>query len=385
METLVLSAPLSISLDVSAIPEKAAGAGQYAMGLVRALDARTDCCVSLVTRGSDTQRWRELAPSSRVLGWAPSARPVRLVWEQLSLSRRVSSLGVDVHHGLHYTMPERAKVRSVVTVHDCTYFDHPEWHIASKVRFFKRAIQVAARRAGAVVCVSDATAERFRELCRPLVPVVVVPHGVDHARFTPDAPQGKADELALARLGISQKEKLIVFVGTIEPRKGVSVLIEAFERLARGRDDLRLVIAGQRGWGDELAALGRTSRPEKVTVTGYVPQATVPALLRAASAVAYPSLDEGFGLPAFEALACGAPLVTSEATPMARLLSDAALLVDPGNVSALAEAIELLVDGDGGAVARREAGLSKVAQLTWAASAQRHLDAYRIAAALASP
>jgi glycosyltransferase involved in cell wall biosynthesis len=371
---------LAVSLDVTAIPVAAAGAGQYALEIVRALDRRDDVTVSAITRRSDTVRWREHAPHGSVFAWAPEARPLRLAWEQVALPRRLRALPVAVHHGLHYTMPERANVPVVVTVHDCTFFDHPEWHQPAKVRFFKRAIRVAARRAAVVICVSEATATRFTELCRPRATVIVAPHGVDGERFGVAEPAPGSDAGALAHLGIDADRPLVVFVGTLEPRKGVAGLLGAFDRVADGHPDAMLVLAGQPGWGHELDALATTKHRDRVIVTGYVPDATVPALLRRAAAVAYPSLDEGFGLPAFEALACGAPLVTTANTPMAGLAGDAALLVPPGDVDALARALDGLLAGEPGIEARRRAGLARVSGLTWDHSAALHADAYRLAA-----
>jgi glycosyltransferase involved in cell wall biosynthesis len=370
-----------VSLDVSAIPTKAAGAGQYALEIARALDRRDDIDITLVTRRSDTARWHERAPHAVVAPWAPQPRPVRLAWEQVGLPRRLRSLPVTVHHGLHYTMPERARVPVVVTVHDCTYFDHPEWHEPSKVRFFRRAIQVAADRAAVVVCVSDATAARFRDLCRPRIPVVVAPHGVDHDRFNVSEPTTGSDAAALTRLGIDPARPLVVFVGTLEPRKGVIGLVDAFDRVAGRHPDAQLVLAGQRGWGRDVDPLANAQHREQVVVTGYVPDAAVPALFRSATGVAYPSLDEGFGLPAFEALACGAPLITTAGTPMADALADAALLVLPGDAESLAEALEAVLDGDAGSQARRRVGLEKVASFTWERSAAKHMEAYAMATA----
>jgi glycosyltransferase involved in cell wall biosynthesis len=373
-------APLGVSLDVTAIPVRAAGAGQYALEIASALDRRDDVAVTLVTRRGDGSRWRRRAPRSAVAPWAPGPRPLRLVWEQVGLPRRLSGLPVRVHHGLHYTMPERSRLPVVVTVHDLTYFDHPEWHEPTKVRFFRRAIEVAARRAAVVICVSDATAERFDELCRPKAPVVVAPHGIDHDRFSPDEPGRGTDAQWLHRLGLDAGRPLVVFVGTLEPRKGVATLIRAFDRVADRWPDALLVLAGQPGWGHDLDALASATHRDRVVVTGYVDAAAVPALLRSAAAAAYPSLDEGFGMPAFEALACGAPLVTTAGTPMARALGGAALLVEPGSVDPLADAIETLLAGDPSAGERRRAGLAKVAGLTWEASAALHVGAYRIAA-----
>ena len=371
---------LAVSLDVTAIPLAAAGAGQYALEIARALDDRNDVAITLLTRRGDAARWRDHAPHASVVPCAPQPRPLRLAWEQIGLPRRLLSAGVAVHHGLHYTMPERSQLPAVVTVHDCTYFDHPEWHQPAKVRFFRRAIQVAARRAAVVICVSEATAARFTELCQPIGPVVVAHHGVDRDRFRLVEPVPGADADALSQLGIDADRPLVVFVGTIEPRKGVASLVAAFDRVAEPHQDAMLVLVGQPGWGHELDALATARHRDRVVVTGYVPDAVVPALLRRATAVAYPSLDEGFGLPAFEALACAAPLVTTTGTPMAGIVGDAALLVAPGDVDALAEALDTLLGGDPDVERRRQAGLLAVSGLTWEHSASLHAQAYRMAA-----
>lgn len=372
--------PLAVSLDVTAIPARAAGAGQYALALAAALDRRDDVAPTLVARRGDTARWRDRAPRSTVRGWAPGPRPLRLAWEQVGLPRRLVEAGVAVHHGLHYTMPERSRLPVVVTVHDCTYFDHPEWHQRAKVPFFRRAIRAAAERAAVVVCVSEATAARFTELCRPRARVVVAPHGIDHTRFCPAEPAAGEDTAELAALGVDATRPLVVFVGTLEPRKGVAGLVAAFDRVAGDVPDALLVLAGQPGWGRDATPLSASRHPERVLVTGYVPDRAVPALFRSAAVVAYPSLDEGFGLPAFEALACGAPVVTTSGTPMAAALDDAAMLVAPGDVEALGEALLTVVAGDPDRERRRSAGLARVAGLTWEASAAHHVEAYRAAA-----
>jgi glycosyltransferase involved in cell wall biosynthesis len=175
-----------------------------------------------------------------------------------------------------------------------------------------------------------------------------------------------------------------VFVGTLEPRKGVAPLIAAFDRVAEVDPDVVLVLGGQPGWGMEETdrALTAVRHGERIVQTGYLPDAAVPALLRQAAVVAYPALEEGFGLPALEALACGAPLVTTEGTAMAEFARDAAMLVPPGDDHALAEALLAALDG-GGWTTRRARGLELAARQTWDASVSAHLGAY--AMALAGP
>ena len=397
-----MSEPLAVSLDVSAVPSSPAGAGRYTVELANALSERTDVATALVCRSDDAARWARYAPGpagrGRVLAAAPGPRPLRLAWEQVGLPGVLSRAGVAVHHGPHYTMPEWSAVPAVVTIHDCTFFDHPEWHERTKAPFFRRAIRRAARRAAALVCVSATTAEALRRVCEVRAPIFVAPHGVDLGRFTPEEPAPGADAAALASLGVDPAGAYVAFVGTLEPRKDVGRLVAAFDRIAASVPDLQLVLAGQQGWGeDEVGrALAASSHADRVRRLGYVDDDAVPALLRRAAVVAYPSLEEGYGLPALEALACGAPLVTTAGTAMAEMAAGAAVLVPPGDTAALAGALEAAVRGDGvpevgdrgigaqGAAgspaARRAAGLAVAATRTWAASAERHLAAYRCAA-----
>jgi glycosyltransferase involved in cell wall biosynthesis len=368
--------PTRVSIDVSAVPASPAGAGRYTLDVVAALGRRDDVALTLVSRRDDAARWDEVAPGARMVAAAPGRRPARLAWEQMRLPAVLGGLEVDLHHGPHYTMPERAKVPKVVTVHDLTFFDHPEWHERAKVPFFRRAIRVAARHADAVVCVSRATADRLAERLAPTAPVHIVPHGVDHARFTP-AGDLDVDSARLAALGV--RAPYVLFVGTVEPRKDVPALVRAFDRMAGHHREIGLVIAGGPGWGRAAVdrAVAEARHAERILRTGYVPDDAVPALLRSASAVAYPSLEEGFGLPALEALACGAPLVTTTGSAMEEVAEGAALLVPPADVDALAGALDMVVRGDEGLATRRRRGLEIAARHTWAASAAGHVEVYR--------
>src|SRR6185437_14963993 len=194
-----------------------------------------------------------------------------------------------------------------------------------------------------------------------------------------------ADRAAVAALGVDPDRPMVVFIGTMEPRKNVPALVRAFDEVADAHPEAVLVLAGQRGWGGdevERAEMAAERHRNRIVRTGYVPDDAVPALLRSAAVVAYPSLAEGYGLPALEALACGAPLVTTSGTAMAELAAGAAVLVPPGDTADLAVAIDaVLSDAGGGSTAeRRQRGLAVAATRTWAASADRHLEAYRRAA-----
>lgn len=374
------SGRVRLSIDASAVPDQPTGAGRYVIDLAMALGRRDDVDVTIACRRGDAMRWRGAGPVT-VVDRAPMHRPVRLAWEQVELPRILDEISLDVHHSPHYTMPERARVPKVVTFHDMTFFDHPEWHERPKVLYFRRAMRVAAERADALITASATVAARVQDILHPEVPMHLVHHGVDHSTYRPLDP---SDHAAAARdQAVRDRNQLetpyVAFIGTLEPRKDVPTLIQAFDLVAGSNPDLVLVLAGAPGWGTEAVewTLGRAAHADRIRRVGYLAEEDKPALLRGAAAVAYPSREEGFGLPVLEAIACGAPLVTTSGSAMEEVVEDAALLVRPGDVEGLAGALEALVEGGTDVGARRRRGIEVAARYTWDRSAAGHMEVYR--------
>jgi len=368
-----------VLLDVSAVPSRPVGAGVYTIAIARGMAARADIDLHLLTRRSDTARWNDIAPGAELHPEAPNRRPARLAWEQTTGPRVAHRISPDVWHAPHYTMPLRSTLPTVVAMHDLTFFDHPEWHERSKVVYFRRMIAAAARRADIVVTGSHDAAAGLRARFQLPGEIVVVHHGVDHTRFAPAGDPSTdvaADEAALARHGVTAP--FIAFASTIEPRKDVPSLVRAFARIAPTHPDVQLVLAGGDGWGvaQARAAIESSGVATRILRPGYLADATLAALFRRAEVIAYPSLVEGFGMPAIEALASGTPLVTTSGSALEEIVGDAGLLVPPADVDALAHALATVLDDPTVAARLRAAGPPRAATFTWERSVEAHVDIY---------
>jgi len=367
---------MKIALDVSALPPRLAGAGRYVAELAQRLPSLAE--VTIVARRNDAERWRTLS-SAPVVPMVANHRAVRLVDEAFRVGRSSVARRSDVWHAPHYTMPRTGHRPTVVTIHDLTFFTNPEWHEPAKVAFFQRAIRYAAAHADALVCVSAFTAGELTEHVQVNAPVFVAPHGVDHHRFSPSGD----DAWTLATADLTPTAPFVLFVGTLEPRKGIDVLLEAFATVASNDSAVELWLVGQPGWGLDAIETALRDHPfaARIKRLGYVADDVLPALYRTASVVAYPSRGEGFGLPVLEALACGALVVTSADTVMAEVAADTAVLTPVGDAPALATAITDLLGTTEDVRARRERASEHAATFTWERSVHVHMQAY--AAALA--
>lgn len=308
----------------------------------------------------------------------PTGRPsVRILWEQTAQPWRILVDGLDVIHGLAYVLPIVAPCARVVTVHDLSFVRYPQAFRPFNRIYLQAMGRASVRRAHRVIADSESTRRDLIRLWR-IDPgqVVVVPLGIE-PEFTP----GEPDQVEAFRRRRGLPERYLLFVGTLEPRKNVTAVVEAFAAWLRRsrRRDVHLVIAGAKGWYYDavFARVEALQVQDRVHFAGYVPAAELPDWYRGAEGFVYPSLYEGFGLPPLESMACGTPVITSNTSSLPEVVGDAAILVDPTDVEAIAEAMERLLSDPELRRQLREAGMARARLFSWERTARETVAAYR--------
>ena len=370
-----------VLVDATAVPADRGGVGRYVDGLIAALGT-LDADLAVVCQRSDADRYGRMAPQATVVPGpaAISHRPARLAWEQTGLPLVAQQVNADVVHSPHYTLPLRAGRPVVVTIHDATFFTEPELHTAVKGTFFRSATRTALRRAARCIVPSKATRDEVvRELDADPTLLDVAYHGVDTATF--HRPSEPEQERVRARLGLTGRQ-YVAFLGMLEPRKNVPALIRAWVKSVQDREDPpALVLAGGSGWDVEVdVAVASVPSRLRVLRPGYLRFADLPGYLGGAEVVAYPSHGEGFGLPVLEAMACGAPVLTTPRLSLPEVGGDAVAYTEP-DVDSIATALSALLDDPERRAQLGNAGLARAREFTWAASAEAHLASYARAVA----
>ena len=368
-----------VLVDATAVPADRGGVGRYVDGLIPAL-SRAGADLAVVCQRADAERYQRMAPDVEVVA-GPAAiahRPARLAWEQTGLPLVAQQVRAEVVHSPHYTMPLRVGRPVVVTIHDATFFTQPDQHTAVKGTFFRSATRTALRRASRVIVPSKATRDELvRVLDADPTKLDVAYHGVDPEIFHVPTDADKAR--VAARLGL--RGPYVAFLGILEPRKNVPNLIRGWVKAVHWRDEPpALVLAGGSGWDEDVdAAIAEVPAQLRVIRPGYLRFADLPGYLGGATVVAFPSHGEGFGLPVLEAMACGAPVLTTHRLSLPEVGGDAVAYTEPG-ADEIAAGLTALLDD----VARRrqlaEAAIARAREFTWAISAEAHMASYARAA-----
>jgi glycosyltransferase involved in cell wall biosynthesis len=346
--------PLRVAVDGVPLARPTTGIGTYTREMVRALaTARPQHHLTMYLRGA-----QGLKPDAANVVCHEIPGP-RLLGRHLRWPRSLRRRRYDAYFGPAGLMPlGSVGCPAVITVHDVAIFRHPEWFPPRQPLATRLVVPRSIARAAAIVADSQSTANDLVELFGVHEEkIVVVPMAVS-SRYRP---LPRADLEAERRL-LGVPERFVLFVSTIEPRKNLETLLDAWAQLPARPP---LVVAGGWGWRFE----GVRDRIERlgpgVRVLGAVEPARLPALYNLATCLAHPAWYEGFGLTPLEAMACGTPVVCSDTTSLPEVVGDAALLAPPGSVEAWRRSLErVLADVDLRADLRRN-GLLRAAQFTW--------------------
>jgi glycosyltransferase involved in cell wall biosynthesis len=298
----------------------------------------------------------------------------KTAWMQLILPWHLARQGVGVAHFTNSVAPAWTPCPTVVTLHDLTLWLHPEFHYWRRVLSMRPLIGPAVRRAQAVIAVSHSTAQdAMRLLGLQADKVRVIPEAADPS-FEPLA----REEARARAAGLGLPERYLLNVGTLEPRKNLVRLLEAFAHLRRRHGDLALVLTGQRGWKERsiLETVERLGLSRAVRMTGRVPRAALVGVYGAAEALVYPSLYEGFGLPLIEAMACGTPVIAAPNGALRETGGDAVEFVDPLHVDSIVAGVEKVLNDPAWAAELRKRGLARAAHWTWADAARETRAVY---------
>ena len=355
---------------------RSAGISWYIQNLLRCLpdaDPEIDYTVFLGEKRYPGAPGLRLRVSS-----LPTYQPLaRIFWEQVLQPWTIRRAGLDLLHGMHLVGPVASACPFVVTVHDLSFLFYPQNFRSLKRLYLRTVTRWSVQHAQRVITISENTK---RDVMRVygISPekVDMIYYGLDPIfRPLPD------EQVAEFRSRRGLPERFLLFVGTLEPRKNVARLVEAYARLPKPRPALMLV--GGKGWlYDEIfARVEALDLSGEVIFAGYVPGEDLPWWYNAADLFVYPSVYEGFGLPPLEAMACGTPVVASNASSLPEVVGEAGQLVPPDDTTALTEVLGQVLADAALRESMRQAGLAQAAKFSWPMAAAQTVGTYRHALA----
>jgi glycosyltransferase involved in cell wall biosynthesis len=371
---------LHIAIDAHSVGTQLGGNESYATNLIEALAEidQTNFYTLYVTKPVALERFNNRWPNFQVKQTLPHSPLVRI---PLTLSRELRRHPVDLLH-VQYTAPPFAPCPVVTTIHDLAFEHLPETFNRRSWMQLRFTVRRTARRAAHIITVSEYSRGDISRTYGIAPEQITVTPEAAPAHF---APVTSETELRRIRESYGIQENYILSLGSIQPRKNLVRLIEAYSclRAVRPKGKLpQLVLAGKRGWLDDetFRAAERHALGRDILFTGYVPEQDLVGLYSGATCFVYPSYFEGFGLPVLEAMQCGVPVIAGNRTSLPEVVADAGLLFDPYDTQALVSALTQVIDDSGCRAILRAKGLKQARKFNWKATAQLTLNVYRTAA-----
>lgn len=368
---------MKIAIDGMPLGSQRTGVGHYTLELAKSLGlAAADDSFTLISPQPPSASTLDAIQSPPNLSYDNAQGSLNRRWWSVGLPLYLSRSSFDLFHGTNYEVPFLSRTPSVLTIHDLSLLLHPEAHERHLVRRARWRLPLMVKAASKIITPSESVKQEVCEMFGIPPEKVVV---------TPEAPrlsfQSREDSRIVEvrkRLGIDRD--FVLFVGTIEPRKNLRRLVEAFAQVRRATSmSPKLVIAGGNGWlMDDFTSLIEQQRlADDIRLTGYLEDDELCALYSSCRAFIYPSLYEGFGLPPLEAMACGAPVITSRIPSIIETVGSAARLIDPCDVEDLARAITELLSDDKMREHYAEQGKIQAKKFSWEQTALKTLGVYR--------
>lgn len=371
---------MRVTIDISPWMNHHAGLGRYAGELTRAL--------------------REVAPGNEYIGLyhaphvlEPAAPLANLKTRRVPLSAKPWRMSVllayaagrnfdaqvgptEIFHATDHLLPPLAKAKTVFTIHDLIFRFFPEYHLPLNRWYLALMLPRFMRRADAIIAVSEQTRRDVEQLMHiPAGKIRVIYEGVSPSF----RPVQDSAERARVRAAYRLPPQFILFFSTIEPRKNLVTLLDAYAALVRQEASTPpLVVAGRRGWlyNKTLEHIRTLGLAERVRLTDWVAEDDVPALMSMAEVFVYPSLYEGFGLPPLEAMACGTPVISSDAASLKEVVGEAGLVVGPRDTAALTRTLARVLEEPDLRENLRQRGLRQAARFRWDQAARETLAVY---------
>jgi glycosyltransferase involved in cell wall biosynthesis len=370
---------MRIAFDGTTLTPGRTGVGYYTehllQHLAREVESTGDELVVISNQPVDTQV--PLPPHVRV--HAGHRFPIRIGWMQLRAARALEALAPDVAHFTNGMVPASTAVSTVVTIHDMSLRLYPECHPVRRLLLNRPLMHVAIQRASAIVTVSHSTRRDLLRLHGLAPERVTVVHEAASPAFRPIGDRGRLNSIR-AKYGLP--DRFVLYVGTIEPRKNLARLIDAFAQARHRGITHDLVCVGPYGWSsrDLVGRIERLGLSSHVHFTGYVPFEDLPVIYNLGELFVFPSLYEGFGLPVVEAMASGTPVLTANTSSLVEIAGDGAETVDPTNTEALGAAIYGLLTDEPRRRDLAQRGWQRSRAFSWSQTAKDMLAVYQRAA-----